>query len=102
MFEFFDKMRGRFGRPAEMHRQVDAFRKTFTSDAALSYVVPALAEFCGVADPLPTDPQKLARAAGRRDVWLFVQRHVHFTPEQVFAMLRGDPIPMPEEKRRQL
>lgn len=98
MLEMIDKLRGRYGRPASMRRQVDAFRKVFGTDAAKSYVIPALAEFCGAADPLPSDPQQMARAAGRRDVFLFIQRHVHFTPEQVFAMLRGDRIPVTDDR----
>lgn len=93
MTNVLEKLMGRYGRPAPLHRQAAAFQQVFNTDLAKSFVIPALAEFCGVADPLPTDPNQLMRAAGRRDVFLFIQRHIHFTPEQLFAMLRGDRVP---------
>jgi hypothetical protein len=86
------KLRGRFGRDADLMEQAKAYRIAFGQPGAKLYVLPDLAEVCGVGRPLPTDPGALQRAAGRQDVWLHLQRYLNFTEEEVYAMLKGNPI----------
>ena len=86
------KLRGWFGRDANMEEQRTAYRVAFNSTRSQMYLLPDLAEICGVGRPLPTEPAALARAAGRQDVWLHIQRYLNFTEAEVYAMLQGHPI----------
>jgi len=86
------KPRGWFGRDANLLEQSKAYRIAFGQPGAKLYVLPDLAEFCGVGRPLPADPIKMQRAAGRQDVWLHLQQYLNFTEAEVYAMLQGNPI----------
>ena len=96
----FSKFRGRFGRKADLTEQVKAYRVVFNSVAAKLYVLPDLAEFCGVLYQAPHNPYEVARMEGRRDVWLRVQSHLNLTAEEVYALMKGNPTFTMEEKQR--
>lgn len=86
------KLCGWFGRDADMKEQAKAYRIVFNSPSAKLYVLPDLAEMCGVGRPLPDDPAKMQRAAGRLDVWLHLQRYLNFSEAEVYALIQGKPI----------
>ena len=86
------KLYGWFGRDASMEEQRKAYRAAFNAPGAKLYLLPDLAEVCGVGRPLPTDPAAMQRAAGRQDVWLHIQRYMNFSEAEVYAMLQGKPI----------
>lgn len=90
---FFQNMRGRYGRKADLTKQVEAYQIVFRSPHAMHFVLPDLAEFCGAVDPAPHGIEDQARAAGRRDVWLRIQRHLNLSDREVYALLKGDPLP---------
>lgn len=86
------KRYGWFGREADLTEQRKAYQIAFNGPGAKLYVLPDLAEFCGIGRPLPTDSEDIQRAAGRQDVWLHIQQYLNFNEEEVFAMLKGNPI----------
>lgn len=88
----FKKLQGWFGRDADLSEQTKAYKIAFGQAGAKLYVLPDLAEVCGVGRPLPTEPLALQRAAGRQDVWLHIQRYLHFSEPEIYAMLQGRPI----------
>ncbi len=90
-------MRGRYGRKADLTEQVEAYKIVFRGPHAMRYVLPDLAEFCGALDPAPNGVEAQARAAGRRDVWLRIQRHLNLTDQQIYALLKGELIPQRQE-----
>lgn len=53
-----------------------------------------LADFCGAVSPAPRsgDMFEQGRAAGRRDVWLRIQAHRHLSPEELFSLIKGEPL----------
>lgn len=83
------------GRRFEPQQQIQAY------NAVPQPVLADLAEFCGAADPAPTDGDafKQGRAAGRRDVWLRIAAHRAVRDDEIFALLRGDQIAHPKERR---
>lgn len=62
-----------------------AFRLTFSYSYPHSRaVLVALAKFCHASETCATkDQARTWRLEGRREVWLFIQRHVHLTDEQL-------------------
>ena len=86
------KFQSRFGRDADLAEIAKSYRIGFGQNGAKQYLLPDLAEFCGVGRPLPEDPGKAQRAAGRQDVWLRIQQFLNFPEDEVYAMLRGEPI----------
>lgn len=61
-----------------------AYRMTFGDAKAEGhklYVLEDLAQFCHANTPTLTE-----REAGRRDVWLRIQEHLHLSPEQLMAL----------------
>ena len=94
------KLLGRFGRRIDLENQVIAYRKVFGSIMAKETVLPDLAEFCGAVYPAPieSDLFKQGRAAGRRDVWLRLQNHLNLSEQEVYALLKGNPIITEEDR----
>jgi hypothetical protein len=47
-----------------------------------------LAPFCRANETcvVPGDPVKTAILEGRREVWLRIQQHINYSPEQLFAL----------------
>ncbi len=88
MIDFLTRLVTRFGRTAHMGVQVQAYR--MIPQPALA----DLAEFCGAIDPAPVDGDmfKQGRVAGRRDVWLRIMSHLALREEEVYALLKGEPI----------
>lgn len=86
------KFRGWFGRDADLLEQAKAYRLMTSVPGVNLYVLPDLMEFCGVGRPLPDDPVKMQRAAGRQDVWLHLQHYLNFNETEIYAMLQGRPI----------
>lgn len=61
-----------------------AYRMTFGDAKAEGhklYVLEDLAQFCHANTPTFND-----REAGRRDVWLRIQDHLHLSPEQLMGL----------------
>ncbi len=83
------RLRGLWGRDANLEQQVTDYRVVFGSEPARRSVLPDLAEFCGAAYPAPDI--HMERAAGRRDVWLRIQNHLNLTDQQLYALLKGEP-----------
>lgn len=71
---------------------VSAYKAVFRTAHGTKYVLPDLAEFCGVKVPLPSDRDALLRAAGRQDVWLRIQAHLALTNDEVYGLLKGEPV----------
>lgn len=65
-------------------------------------VLADLAKFCGALEraPLNGDPFVQGRTAGRRDVWLHILAHRNLREEEVFALLKGEPIANAKERYR--
>ncbi len=91
------KWKTKWGRWFDSGEETKAFREVFNSPAGTFYVLPALADFCGAAEHAPKDGDlfKQGRAAGRRDVWLYLQEHLNMTEEELYGMLKGQPILKP-------
>ena len=88
MLEVLKKLRTPRRRPFDLGAQAQAYR------AMPPAVLADLADFCGATDPAPAEGDlfKQGRAAGRRDVWLRIVAHRHLREEEVFALLKGEPI----------
>lgn len=86
------KPQGWFGRDADMREVSKAYRMVFNSPGAKSFVVPDIMEFCGVGLPLPLDPAKAQRVAGKQDVWNRIQQHLNLTEAEMYAIQQGHPI----------
>lgn len=83
------KLRDAFKRHPTLKDQVDAFRDTFARRPARDFVLPAIAEYCGVAFPLPTDLTEMQRIAGRQDVWWFIKHHLDLSDTEIMQLLQG-------------
>jgi len=68
-----------------------AYRNVFSTSDAREHVLPDLAEFCRAYTPLPSAPEELQRAEGRREVWLRIQAVLGFTQADLVAMLQAQP-----------
>ena len=88
------KFRSRLGRLFTAREEKRGFCLTFCSPAGSQMVLPALAEFCHASDPAPSngDPFVQGRAAGRRDVWLFIQQRLNLTEDELALVERGKSI----------
>jgi len=89
MMPFLTKLRSkRFGRPVHMGVLVNSYR------LIQQPVLADLAEFCGAIDQAPVTDNMFeqGRVAGRRDVWLRIMAHRSLREEEVYALLKGDPI----------
>lgn len=87
---FVDKFRTRWGMGFTLAERVKAYNLTFRHPSG-QMVLADLMTFCGLADEAPrTDSQfEQGRAAGRRDVALRVQEHLHLTHEELYVVLQG-------------
>jgi hypothetical protein len=62
-------------------------------------VLADLAVFCRAYQSCFDPNDRLhARAEGRRDVWLFIQKHLKLTDEQLYQVATGGPMPLPTEE----
>lgn len=88
------KLIGRWGRRVDLVEQTRVYKNALLSPTSKQYILPDLAEFCGVLDPAPSDGDqfKQGRAAGRRDVWLHMQSFLNLEPHEIYALLKGSPI----------
>lgn len=86
-------LRNRFGRPVNLYDQVDAYRRVPKE------VIADLASFCGAIDPAPVtdNPLAMARAEGRRDVWLHIQHQRQMEAEEVYMILQLQRAPTIQE-----
>lgn len=80
----------RLGRRVRLDTLSKAFQIAFSTPGtapALSH----LAEFCGASDPAPKSPDLFmqGRAAGRRDVWLEIQKFIHLSDRELMELLAG-------------
>lgn len=67
-----------------------AYKIAFRSPAGM-LVLPDLAEYLGAMANMPDNPEPFVqgRAAGKRDAWLHIARHVHLTDEELVAVHLG-------------
>ena len=86
------KLNGWFGRDADLKETAKAYRIVFNSPGAKSYVLPDIMEFCGVGLPLPLDPAKAQRVAGKQDVWNHLQQYLNLSETEAYAIQKGQPI----------
>ncbi len=95
-----DSFRSRLGRLFTATEMRQAFQTVFRSPAGINYVLPDLAEFCYASEPAPRDSDLFVqgRAAGRRDVWLHVNEHLHLTEEELTALYKGRSLPQRQER----
>ena len=80
---------GRLRRPETPIEEIRAFHAVFSAPLARQYVLPVLAEYCGAAYPMPSDPVAMQRAAGRLDVWLQIRHRLDLTDNDLYALLQG-------------
>jgi len=68
-----------------------------------SIVLQDIAVFCHVnEDDLPGDSAtKIAYMAGRRSVWLRIQRHLNLSEAELFDIYSGVRAPLPRENRHE-
>lgn len=87
MFPFLSK-RGRKFTASDVR---DAFRTVFRNPLSSESVLPDIADFCHVNDPVDTGLSEfeLGRWIGRQDVWLHIQDYTHLTTEEIYDLLRG-------------
>lgn len=92
----FENIRARYGRTTSIQKLALGYR-SIPQEALAD-----LAEFCGAIDPAPKEGNSFAqgRAAGRRDVWLHVAAFRGLREEEVYALLKGEPIATAWEKYR--
>jgi hypothetical protein len=66
----------------------------FGSPDGKKHILPGILEFTGVLAPAPMhgDDFSRGRAQGRRDVGLHILEHLHLEPEEIYAILKGQPI----------
>ncbi len=97
MPERFLSRLGHWFSPPEMRQ---AFQTVFRSPAGVNYVLPDLAEFCYASEPAPRDSDLFlqGRFAGRRDVWLHVNEHIHLTEEELTALYKSRSLPQRQER----
>lgn len=79
---------GRFGRRFTAPDLSRAFKEVFQSQLGLDFVLPAIAEYCHAAERSPeiSDMYLQGRAAGKRDVWLFIQEHIKLPEAQIYEL----------------
>jgi len=69
-------------------RKID-YQLAFTSPAGQGVLVD-LAKFCRAHDDAwDADPRKSDLLAGRREVWLRIEKHLRLTPDQLYAIYAG-------------
>jgi hypothetical protein len=80
----------RLGRRVRLDALAKGFQIAFGTPGT-EPVLPYLAEFCGASDPAPKTPDLFmqGRAAGRRDVWLEIQRFIHLTDQDLMELYAG-------------
>jgi hypothetical protein len=80
----------RLGRRVRLDNLARGFQIAF-STAGTEAVLPYLVEFCGASDPAPKTPDLFmqGRTAGRRDVWLEIQRFIHLTDRELMELFAG-------------
>lgn len=94
MLKIWENLTSRFGRKVNLRVQVHGYHMIDQE------VLADLADYCGAVDPLPLDgdPVKLARAAGRNDVWRRIMAHRHLREGEVYALLKGEPIATAQDR----
>src|SRR5216684_4489470 len=92
MTETFLSRLGRLFTTAEMKK---AYQLVFRTTAGERFVLPDLAEFTHALEPAPRDSDLFVqgRAAGRRDVWLHINNHLHLTEEALAAVYMAHALP---------
>lgn len=87
-FDRLSEFVSRLGRRLTVRQLRSAYNLTFRTPSGTNYVLPDLSEFCHAQEPAPRDDSLFAqgRAAGRRDVWLRIQEHIHLTDEELVAV----------------
>jgi hypothetical protein len=88
----------RYGRNVELEQLRHAYQAFRSIPVINEHVLPDLAEFCRALDPAPREGDLFiqGRAAGRRDVWLRIQEHLHLTEDELFEVYRGRSVGMGE------
>lgn len=81
-----------------------AYNQTFGEQNKYAhYVLKDLARFCRANEStFHIDPRMHAVLEGRREVWLRIQEHLQFTPEQIYALhpvkdAKGSSVNLPQE-----
>lgn len=79
---------GRFGREFTAPDLSRAFKSVFQHQLGVDLVLPAIAEYCHAAERSPetSDMYLQGRAAGKRDVWLFIQEHIKLPEDQIYNL----------------
>jgi hypothetical protein len=71
-----------------------AYQLTFSQPAGQEVLKDLLA-FCKLAEgPYGKDDRETYRLIGRQDVLRRIQQHSKLTPEQLFALYNGQPVPV--------
>lgn len=93
------KLRGASGRKVDLPAQTLAYKRAFGSPEGKLHIMPDLIEFTGFLRPAPDGDSLFAqgRAQGRRDVMLRILGNLHLSSEELYAMLKGQPIIKPED-----
>lgn len=86
--DFLTEIISRLGRRFTTRDLQRAYQLTFMTPSGKNFVLPDLCEFCHGQEPAPrnADMFEQGRAAGRRDVWLRINEHIHLTQEELVAV----------------
>src|SRR5712691_965674 len=92
MIETFISRLGRRFTAGEMRK---AYQLVFRTAAGERYVIPDIIEFTHALEPAPRDSDLFVqgRAAGRRDVFLHLQKHLIFTEDELASMFKAQALP---------
>lgn len=83
-------LRRLFSRHVKFEDLTRAYRQVFETTSALNYVLPDLADYSGVDEPLPTDPAQAQRMAGRQDMLLRIRHFVDLTANDIYTLQQGN------------
>lgn len=88
-----------FGRRVDLPAQVKAYKQCFLNPHSKLYVLPDLIEETGVLRPAPMygDEFSRGRAQGRRDIGLRILHHLYLEPNELYALIKGEPIIQQED-----
>ena len=84
----------------EAYKQTMAYLRTTRHAYQLTFgngpgqeVLMDLAKFCRATETtFHADPRIHAALEGRREVWLRIQQHLHYTPDELYDIFGGHPV----------
>ena len=93
MIDFGAILRRKKTKP-DLQQEFADFKATFETLTARRTVLPMLIEYSGLKVPAPDTDNLFAqgRAAGRRDMMLFIEYHLNLEVRDIFDMVKSNPL----------